>query len=122
MNGPERVVRPWTCMGCGKYLVGGGCTCSREQKKAAGITNDPEWKLPQGSWISTRDRLPEIGQECLIFKSGINSGMFVSKFESRDVYANDLVPYGWRGPGMFIFFAQEIEWWMPVPPEPGSGE
>lgn len=74
-------------------------------------------------WIRTQDRLPEIGQDCLIFyRSGGNSGMFVSQFETRKVDGNDKVPYGWRGPGPFSFFGWQVEWWMPVPPVPLQAE
>ena len=67
-------------------------------------------------WIPPGKRLPQPGQLCVIATRGPNKGLFISTFERRPISDNDLVPYGWRGPGPFQFFGQEVAFWMPITP------
>ena len=74
-------------------------------------------------WISTKDRLPEYGQNTLIYIPDEPSSyaIFVSVFEERLISGNERLAYGWRGPGPFRHFGHAVSHWAPIT-APGKPE
>lgn len=73
--------------------------------------------MTESIFTKPSDGLPEVGEYTLIYVAGHptcdeGSKFFVSRFEGREVYGNDKVPYGWRGPGPFSFFGWQVTGWL----------
>lgn len=99
------------------------------------------WESLAPQWISVEERLPENGQQVLIYdgnatqwKASVHSARFVKgrthdeiMVEYRDTgrlwhtfgdeEGNNKKPYAWRGDAHMQWFGQQVTHWMP-PPEP----
>jgi len=89
-------------------------------------------------WISVEDKLPgdketvlvylcqyltnksRNGQRVVTFRQGVTREVAKKRHwhVSEDQMGNNERPYGWRGPGPFNEFGQNVSHWMPLPNPP----
>jgi hypothetical protein len=91
----------------------------------------------ESKWISVNDRLPDNKQKVLIVSNcgncyppiNIDTAIFykgntreecerINRYGFADQFANNLVPYAWKGSAHMQWFGQEITHWMELPELP----
>lgn len=99
------------------------------------------WVRKKNEWISVKDRLPEHGQQCLIYRKQVNIIGMDGKPERFDCanfykgeikpngpwsfcdvgFGNNQYPWAWKN-GAMQYDSQDVDYWMPLPPPPESKE
>jgi len=68
-------------------------------------------------WISVKDRLPEEGEEVLIFGQYLNDIPKILGVRSRYKGDQDW-KYTWEGPDEWVYRENDVTHWMPLPEPP----
>lgn len=85
-------------------------------------------EVKHGEWVSVKDRLPEDGQEVLVYAVGKADGFIgnsVTTISERFIFR--LFPWSdgveeWRSPWEYFDSNYEITHWMPLPKQPKGEE
>lgn len=92
-----------------------GYKAAKEQFRST--TKEAGDKLTPTGWISVKDRLPEEGEEVLVFGQYLNDIPKVLGVKSRYKGDQDW-KYTWEGSDEWVYREDDVTHWMPLPEPP----